>query len=258
MSLPIYARPMYFGPIGINATTLAVSLVVFGIAVFLTLRHKQTKLFEVALLLFLLGFVFQTFHGVIIQQYMFPIALPERPLFDNGLTLNYALTNVIAYTIVPIAAIFALNRRITIEDLGFKVNCWKKTVTYSAAGLLLSAAFFLMTDAFFHQQWVQGYTQDGVILWIGLVSVVSVVLQTVFFVGVLFNRYIGKVNRLLLSVIAWLAYQSYMSSSLPWQLCSTLTFATTLVVTWKTRNVFGACLIAVAVSLIEIAFQLVY
>ncbi len=60
MSLPIYARPMYFGPIGINATTLTIALIVFGIAIFFKFRHKQTKLFEWALLLFLLGFVFQT------------------------------------------------------------------------------------------------------------------------------------------------------------------------------------------------------
>ena len=46
MSLPIYARPMYFGPIGINETTLAIALVVFGIALFLKLRHKQTKAFR--------------------------------------------------------------------------------------------------------------------------------------------------------------------------------------------------------------------
>jgi hypothetical protein len=257
MSLPIYARPMYFGPIGINATTLAVSLVVFAIAVFLTLRHKQTRLFEWALLLFLLGFVFQTFHGIIIQQFMFPISLPERPLFDNGLTLNYALTNVITYTIVPIIAIFALNRRVTVDDLGFRVNNWKRTAAYSAVGLVLSSALFLATNAFFHQQWVQGYTQDGMILWVSLVSVVSVALQTLFFVGILFSRFIGKVNMLFLAVITWLAYQSYLFNSLPWQICSMLTFATMLFVTSKTRNVFGACLIAVAVSLIEIVSQMV-
>jgi hypothetical protein len=153
--------------------------------------------------------------------------------------------------------IFALNKHVTVENLGFRVNSWKKTAAYSAVGLVISSALFLTTDAFFHQQWVQGYTQDGMILWIFLVSVVSVVLQTVFFVGILFNRFVGKENLLLLAVIAWLAYQSYMSNSLPWQICSMLTFATTLFVTWKTRNVFGACLIAVAVSLIEIAFQLV-
>jgi hypothetical protein len=248
---------MYFGPIGINLTTLAVAFIVLGIAVFLKLRHKQTRLFEWALLLFLLGFVFQTFHGVIIQQYMFHISLPERPLYDNGLTLNYALTNAIAYAIVPIVAIFALNKRVTVDDLGFRVDSWKKTAIYGAAGLVISSALFLATNAFFHQQWVQGYTQDGMILWIGLVSVTSVILQTVFFVGILFNRFVGKVNILFLGVIAWLAYQSYMSNSLPWQICSTLTFATTLFVTWKTRNVFGACLIAVTVSLVEIAAQLV-
>jgi len=149
-----------------------------------------------------------------------------------------------------------LSRRVTVDDLGFRVNSWKKTIQYSAAGLVLSAAFFLTTDAIFHQQWVQGYTQDGMILWVVLVSVVSVVLQKVFFVGILFNRFVGKENVLLLAVIAWLAYQSYMINSLPWQICSTLTFTTILFVTWKTRNVFGACLIAVAVSLIEITFQL--
>ncbi len=256
MSLPIYARPMYFGPIGINATVLAVALIVFGIAVLLKLKHKQTKLFELALLLFLLGFVFQTFHGIIIQQ-IFPISLPERPLFDNNLTLNYALTNVIAYTVAPLLAILALNRHLTVDDLGFRVNNWKKTAAYSTAGLAFASALFLTTDALFHQQWVQGYTQEGMVLWIALVSTVSVVLQTVFFVGILFNRFVGKENTLLLAVITWLAYQSYMSNALPWQICSTLTFATTLFVTWKTRNVYGACLISVTISLIEIAFQVV-
>jgi len=247
---------MYFGPIGINATTLAIAFIVFGIALFLKLRHKQTKLFELALLIFLLGFVFQTFHGVIIQQYLFPISLPERPLFDNSLTLNYALINIIAYTVVPILAIFALNRRITVDDLGFRVNSWKKTFAFSVVGLVFASALFLATDFFFHQQWVQGYTQEGMILWIALVSIASVFLQTVFFVGILFNRFLGKENTLLLAVIAWLAYQSYMSNSLPWQICSMLTFATALFVTWKTRNIFGACLITVATSLIEITFQL--
>ncbi len=256
MSIPIYARPMYFGPIGINATTLAVSLIVFGIAAILKLRHKQTKLFELTLLVFLLGFVFQTFHGIIIQQ-VFAISLPERPLFDNNLTLNYALTNVVAYTVVPILAILALNRHITVNELGFRISNWKKTIAYSAAGLVFAAALFLATNAMFHQQWVQGYTQGGMVLWIVLVSVVSVVLQTVFFVGILFNRYVGKENTLLLAVIAWLAYQSYMSNSLPWQICSALTFAAMLFVTWKTRNIFGACLIAVTISLIEIAFQVI-
>lgn len=133
MSLPIYARPMYFGPIGINATTLAIALVVFGIALFLKLRHKQTKLFEVTLLIFLLGFVFQTFHGVIIQQYLFPISLPERPLFDNGLTLNYTLTNAVAYTVVPVLAICLEqarhNRRRGVQSQKLETNsrlqrCW--------------------------------------------------------------------------------------------------------------------------------------
>jgi hypothetical protein len=187
---------------------------------------------------------------------LFPISLPERPLFDNGLTLNYALTNAIAYTVVPVIAIFVLNRRVTVEDLGFRVTNWKRTAAYSAAGIVLASAFFLATDVFFHQQWVQGYTQDGMILWIVLVSVVSVVLQTVFFVGILFNRFVGKENVLLLAVIACLAYQSYIINSLPWQICSTLTFVTMLFVTRKTRNVFGACLIAVAVSLIEITVQM--
>ncbi|MCW4000375.1 MAG: hypothetical protein NWE93_09050 [Candidatus Bathyarchaeota archaeon] len=255
MSLPIYARPMYFGPIGINATVLAVASAVFLIAVCLKIKQGQTKLFELTLLLFLLGFVFQTFHGIIIVH-IFPISLPERPLFDNGLTLNYALTNLIAYTAVPILAIFALNRRLTVDDFGFRVSNWKRTVAFSAAGLVFASAFFLATDFFFHQQWVQGYTKDGMILWILLVSVVSVMLQKVFFVGFLFNRFLGKENVLLLAVIAWLAYQSYMSNSLPWQICSALTFATTLWVTWKTRNVCGACLIAVLLSLIEITLQL--
>jgi hypothetical protein len=135
MSLPIYARPMYYGPLGINATILAIALVVFGIAVLLKLKQKQTKLFEYTLLLLLLSFIFQSFYGTI-MQYIFSISLPERPLFDNQVTLNYTLTTVIAYTLVPIIAILALHRHLAVGDLVFRVNNWKRRAICSAAGLV--------------------------------------------------------------------------------------------------------------------------
>lgn len=257
MSLPIHAQIQYFGPIGVNVTTLAIALAVFAIATFQKFRHRQTGLFEWALLVVLLTFVFQTFHGVIIQQ-MFHISLPEQPLYDNNLTLNYTFTNIIAYTLVPVLAIFALNRKITAQDLGFKVSSWKRTAAYTGAGLFSASAVFLAADFFFHQQWVQAYTPDGMVLWIALVSVFSVVLQSVFFFGLLFNRFLGKENILLLAVITVLAYMSYLgANTLPVQAAAILTFSIKLYVTWKTRNVIGACVIAVAISLIEIALQLI-
>lgn len=257
MSLPIHALIQYYGPIGVNITTLAVSLIVFGIAAFLKLRHKQTPLFEWALLVLLLAFVFQTFHGIIIQR-VFPISLPEQPLYDNYLTLNYTLTNIIAYTVVPILAVLAISKPHTVGNLGFKVNNWKQTAVYTGAGLVFACAVYLTTELFFHQQWVQGYTQDGMILWIILVSIISVILQTVFFFGILFNRFIGKQNAILLAVITFLAFQSYLSANaLPIQIAGLLGFSTKLYVTWKTRNIYSACIIAVAISLMEITLQLI-
>jgi hypothetical protein len=100
------------------------------------------------------------------------------------------------------------------------------------------------------------HPQEGMILWIVLVSVGSVVLQTVFFVGILFNRFVGKENTMLLAIITVLVYQSYLSTnSLPVQICSRVTFSTKLFVTWKTRNGYGAYLIAVTINMVEIAFQ---
>jgi hypothetical protein len=256
MNLQFGAHPIYFELIGINLTTVFVAAAVLGIALFLKIRRKKTWLFELSFLLFLVAFTFVTLHGRLLQ-YIFPISLPEQPLIDNNLTFNYAVTNMLAYAIFPILVLLGWNRRVSAEELGLKVSNSKRTIVYIILGTIFASAIFLITDHFFHQQWIGGYTSDGLILWVLLVSIVSVCLQTLFFVGILFNRYIGKENILLLAIIALFAFQSYVApNSLPWQACNMLTFSSKLYVTWKTKNVYGATLMSVATNLIELALQI--
>ncbi|GEM_PF-2879128 len=256
MDLQFGAHPTYYGLFGANLTTLLVAVAVLGVALFFKIRRKETWLFELAFLLFLLSFTFVTIHGRLLQ-YAFPISLPEQPLIDNNLTFNYVVTNVLAYAVIPVLAVFGWNRRVSFEELGLKVKNSRRTVEYTGLGLLFASAVFLATEFFFHQQWVIGYTTNGLIIWVVLVNVVSVFLQTLFFSGIIFNRYVGKVNVLLLAIIGVFAFQSYVSSnSLPWQVCNMLTVASKLFVTWKTKSIYGAVLIAVATGFIELALQI--
>jgi len=256
MSLQFGAHPTYYGLIGVNITTLYVAVAVLGIALLFKIRRKETGLLELAFLLFLVSFTFVTLHGMLLQ-YVFPISLPEQPLIDNNLTFNYVVTNVLAYAVIPILAVLGWNRRVSAKEIGLKISNTRKTAKYMVVGVVFASAIFLLTEYFFHQQWIGGYTSSGLILWILLVSIVSVFLQTLFFVGILFNRYVGKVNILLLAIIAVFAFQSYVSpNSLPWQICNMLTFSSKLFVTWKTKNIYGAVLIAVTTNLIELVLQI--
>jgi hypothetical protein len=178
-------------------------------------------------------------------------------LIDNKLSLNYFITNALAYTVLPIVVIIILNKGISAEALGLKVSNAKKTVAYTVLGIIFASSIFVVTDHFFHQQWISGYTLDGLIMWISLVSIISVFLQTLFYAGMLFNRYIGKENTLLLGLIALFTLQSYVApNSAPWLACNMLTVSSELFITWKTKNVYGAFLTAVAVGLIELSLQI--
>ncbi len=142
MSLPISAHPTYYGLFGLNITTLLIAVAAVLIATVLKAAHRKTRLYEWALPAFLLSFVFLTLHGRLIQ-FIFPIALPEQPLFDNSLTLNYLLTNVLAYAVVPLLAIALLNRqsRATL-DLGLKVGDKKRTIRYTVLGTVFASTIF--------------------------------------------------------------------------------------------------------------------
>jgi hypothetical protein len=258
MNLQFGAHPIYFGLIGLNITAIFVAVAVLVIALFLRTRKKQTSLFELSFLLFVVSVAFVTFHGRLLQ-YFFPISLPEQPLISNNLTVNYFIANFLAYALIPILAILALNkdRRVSAEELGLKVNNTRQTGTYAGLGIIFASSIYIITNSFFHQQWVNGYTLEGLIAWVCLVTVVSVFLQTLFYAGVLFNRYVEKENTLLAGLIVVFAFQSYVAPNpFPWIVCNMLTVSSELFVTWKTKNIYGATLMAIAVGSIELALQI--
>lgn len=255
MSMQFYAHTAYFGPIGVNVTALCVSTAVLVIALLTRIRRKETSLLELGFLLLLLSFTFVTFHGRLLQ-FLFPIDVPEKPLIDNNLTFNYVITNIIVYAVIPLI-IVSWRKRISLREVGIKASITKMDTAYIALGTIIATTIFLVTDHFFHQQWIQGYTTNGLILWVIFISIVSVSLQTLFYAGILFNRYIGRANLLLLALIVVFAFQSYAGPKIPpWQICSMLTLSTKLLVTWKTRNIYGALLISITTNLIELSLQI--
>jgi hypothetical protein len=256
MNLQFGAHPAFFGLIGFNVTAVLVAVAVLLVALFQRSRRRETRLFELAFLLFLVSFTFMTLHGRLLQ-YMLPFHLPEQPLIDNNLTLNYFAANVLTYAAFPLLAILIINRHFSAEKLGLKVNNGKKTAAYTVLGIMFASSIFAVSDHFVHQQWVNGYTSEGLVTWVLLVTIASAFLQTIFYAGVLFNRYLEKENVLLLGLIGVFAFQSFVApNSLPWQATSMLIFSSELFVTWKTRSVYGAASIAIAVGLIELTLQI--
>lgn len=247
--------PIYFGPIGINLSIIVLGLLVLVLALIEKLRIKQTSLFEVSFLLLLVGFLFLTFHGRLLQ-FIFPISLPEKPLVDNNLTFNYALSNLITYLIIPVLFLVLVKSDVTLEQIGLKVLNFKKTILYVSLGSIFSASIFLFFYTFFGFRWIAEYTSDGLILWIFLVTILSVFLQNFFFIGLLFNKYQDHENGFLLSVISILAFHSFTMVSFPWAVANVIGSAAKIVVTWKTRNIYGASLMGTITNLIDILIQI--
>jgi hypothetical protein len=256
MSYQFGAHPIYYGLIGLNVTTLFLTVVVLVIAFAVMLNRKKTRLFELSLLLFIVSFLFVTLHGRLLQ-YAFPISLPEKPLIDNNLTINYFLTNTLTYALFPILAIAIIEKKISAQEIGLKINYAKGTIKYTILGVFLVSSIYLLTNSFFHQQWISAYTFDGLIAWVILVTITSTFLQTLFYNGILFSRYLGKENALILGLIALFAFQSYVAPNpLPWIICNMLTVSCELFVTWKTRSIYGAVSMAITVGIIELVLQI--
>lgn len=246
---------VYFGPIGINLSVILLGLFALVLAILRKLRGKQTRLFEVSYLLFLVGFLYFTLHGRLLQP-IFPISLPEKPFVDNNLTFNYALTSLLTFLVFPALLLIFLRSDVSLEKFGFKVLDFKQTMLYAFLGLIFTASLFLFSHAIFGYRWIFEYTFDGLVLWILLVSFLSVFTQTFFFIGILVNRCLSLENGFLLAIISILAFQMFIPASLPWTVANIIGSATKIAVTWKTRNIYGAVLMSVTVNLIDILIQI--
>jgi len=247
--------PVYFGPVGINLSIIFLGLFVLILAIVEKLRAKRTYLFEVSLLLFVVGSLYFTLHGRLLQL-IFPISLPEKPLVDNNLTFNYALTSLLTFLVFPVLLLILSKREVSVEKVGLKVLGLRQTIHYVVLGLIFSVLLFLLSYVFFGFKWIYEYTFDGLILWTLFVSILSVFAQTFFFFGILFNKYLGVENGFLLVAISILAFQLFVSASLPWIVVNIIGSVAKIVVTWKTRNIYGAVLMSITVNLIDILVQI--
>ncbi len=243
------------GFLGLNLTLALFSLLLFTGAAIQTIRGKKTRMLEIAFLTFLVALLFPTFHGKLLQ-YVLPITLPEKPLVDNVLTVNYALSNLLAFAVFPILALAVLKSSFCTQTLGLKVADAKKTIIYSLIGVTFNVLVFLLANSFFGYKWISAYTIDGFILWTLLVTIASVFIQTIFFTGILFNKYTDKENNFLLAVISISAFQATVTAYLPWLIAGLIASSAKVFVTWKTRNIYGAVMMGITVSFIEVALQI--
>jgi len=207
-------------------------------------------------MLFLVGFLYFTLHSRFLQS-VFPISLPEMPLIDNNLTFNYATTSLLTYLIFPVLLLFLLKRDISFKRLGLRILDRKQTVYFALFGLIIGLILFLITYSLFGYRWIPDYTFSGLVLWILFVSILAGFSQAFFFVGVLFNRYLNEENKFLLAIISITAFQLFISTSLPWIIMNIASSVVKIVVTWKTRNIYGAILISITQQLSDIFVQII-
>jgi hypothetical protein len=246
----------YFGPIGVNLSTVFLGLVVLVLAIIKKTQSKRTSLFEISFLLFLVGFSYFTLHGRLLQL-IFPISLPERPLVDNNLTFNYSLTSLLTFLIFPILLLILLKSDVSMKRFGLKIQNLRQTLSWTFYGLVFTVILSLLSQTFFGFRWIQNYTFDGLILWTLLVTILSVSVQTYFFIGILFNAHIEQENKFLLAIISFLAFQSFTAASPLWTVLNIISFTAKIVVTWKTRNIYAATLMNIVSNFIDIAMQVI-
>lgn len=246
---------VFFGPFGVNLGIILLGLFVLVLAVIAKLRARRTVLFEVSLLLFLVGFLYFTLHSRLLQS-VFQISLPEKPLVDNNLTFNYASTSLLTFLIFPILLLILLRSNVSLKSLGLKILDIKQTVFYALFGSIFNVSLFLLSQSLFGFRWIQEYTVSGLVLWILFVSVFSVFSQTFFFIGILFNKHLEKENGFFLAIISITAIQLFIHTSLPWIILNIASSVAKIVVTWKTRNIYGAALMGITTQLSDVLIQI--
>lgn len=246
---------VFFGPIGINVGIILLGLFVLVLAIIKKLIGKENRLFQVSFLLFLVGFLYFTLHGRLLQL-PFPVSIPEKPLVDNNLTFNYASTSLLTFLVFPILLLIVMRKDVSSESLGLRALNSKQTIFYALFGIIFNVFLFLLSHTLFGFRWISEYTFDGFVLWILLVSILSVFGQAFFFFGMLFNRYLRHENGFLLATISILAFQMFISSSLYWTISNIVGSIAKIVVTWKTRNVYGAALMGIATNVVDILVQI--
>jgi len=244
-----------FGPIVVNLGVIVVGLIVLMIAIYKNRSNRKTRLFETSYHLFLVGILYFTLHNRLLQI-IFPIQIPERPLIDNFLTYNYTLTSILTFIVFPQLLNILLRNDTTLEKLGLKIIDIKQTVKYTFQGLVINTALFLISNTLFGFKWIREYTSDGLVLWLLLVSILSVFTQTLFFNGFLFNVFLDEENGILLGLISIYAFQMFIASTLPWTVSNILSSILKIIVTWKTRNVYGATIMSITTNLLEIFIQI--
>ena len=151
---------IYLGPIGINLSVIFLAFFVLALATIEKIRSKKTCLFEVSCLLILVGILYFTLHGRILQL-IFPIPLPEKPLVDNNLTFNYTLTSLFTFIILPTCLLAILKSDVSLSKFGLKVSNLKQTILYASLGTVFAVLLFGVSNRFLGFRWISGYTLDG-------------------------------------------------------------------------------------------------
>jgi len=166
------------------------------------------------------------------------------------------LASLLTFLVFPVLTLILLKGDVSLGKVGLRMLNLRQTIFYTSFGLIFTVSLFCFSYAFFGFRWISGYTFNGLILWILLVTILSIFTQTFFFVGVLFNKYLKHENVFLLAIVSILAFQTFTYASLPWVAINIVGSTAKIVVTYETQNIYGATLMGITSNLIDILIQI--
>jgi hypothetical protein len=195
------------GLFSFNPYSQAFGLLILGIGLWRHRTGKPSGLIFLAFYTALVGIVFHTFHGGILQLFL-PIPLPENP-FDPNLIANYLVTVIIVFALFPFVFMY-LFREIDTYKLGLCIPYPRETIKWTFIAGMFTLAIYPLPDLLLGRTGGPPFTPYGLFLWFFVVGWAATWLQMFFYQGILFTRYVEEDGWPLLFFVSIVVFQLFI------------------------------------------------
>lgn len=190
----------------------AFALLILGIGLWRRHISKSSGLIFLAFYTALVGIIFHTFHGGILQLIL-PIPIPENP-FDPALIANYIVTTVIVFILFPVGFMYFF-RDIDMDQLGLHIPEPRETINWTFIAGAITLAIYPLPDLLLGRTGGPPSTPFGLFLWLFTVGWAATWLQMFFYQGILFARYVEMDGWPLLSFVSLMVFQFFTPVGIP-------------------------------------------
>jgi len=236
---------IYLDSVGVSVNLLVLSFVVLSIGLYKKWRGAKTGFFSLAFLIALVGIVYFTLHGRILQL-VFPISLPENP-FHFMTIANYLTTVALTFVVFPTLFLFFSNQ-LDAGKLGLRIQNVRRTFRLTVLGACVNSFITVLPIVIsillsWSYKWPPfPHTTTDLLLWFVLVAGIATWMQVFFFLGILFHNYLDSEDPILLFLLSTLTFLMFtpLTKFTPFFI---LGLGVEAYITLKTRNIYGVMLI---------------